>query len=47
MRGAVSFACRIGGATLASMWSTFEQQKISRAAYEEHGASIVKAKCIR
>lgn len=36
-----------GGSAIASMWSTFQQQKISRADYDEIGASIVKIKCIR
>lgn len=40
-------AAWIGAAALASMWSTFQQQKISRADYDEHGAAIVKRKCIR
>ena len=36
-----------GGSALASMWSTFQHQKISRNEYDEKGASIVKQKCIR
>ena len=36
-----------GGSALASMWSTFQHQKISRNEYDEKGASVVKEKCIR
>ena len=36
-----------GGSALASMWSTFQHQKISRSEYDEKGASVVKQKCIR
>ena len=36
-----------GGSALASMWSTFQHQKISRNEYDEKGSSIVREKCIR
>lgn len=36
-----------GGSLVASMWSTFKRQIITRSEYDELGASIVKSKCIR